>query len=256
MTKKALLILFLLFTVISFNMTDKSPVYPSLFTKEFPLSTPGIFLSSTLGMRRLAADIVWIQSLQYYSRVGRIPDSTVVNGEKKLFPELIHYWQQVIRLDPLFISAHLTGPITLGWNLERTEEAIKLLDESIETIEKMNTLLDEKELLESEIEHLLMVGDKRNLEEVKWKLLTLKTVLIFLEEGEVGEASRELESIAFKENAPEEIRIMLAQIYQQEKSYDEALKMWLYINNTTRCDSVKGLSARKIQKLKKAIFLN
>ncbi|MFW6172811.1 MAG: hypothetical protein ACOC5T_03615 [Elusimicrobiota bacterium] len=126
-----LLLLFFGFTAFFYNKAPDTTSYPPIFSKTFPLSTPLSFLASMLGMRRLAADLIWIQVLQYYGERerGAVEELKKRKHQKKeslkqSYSKLQSYWQQIIRFDPLFVNAYLIGPTTLGWNLKRYDEAI------------------------------------------------------------------------------------------------------------------------------------
>lgn len=94
-----------------------------------------------LGLRRLTADVAWIQLLQYYGTPEAHPSSQPAephtphlhfdygSGRYERFFELS---QRVVRLDSAFISAYLYGAGALAWNLNRMDEAIALLHEGIQ----------------------------------------------------------------------------------------------------------------------------
>lgn len=245
-------------TAFFYSKIPVRSVYPPLFSKTFPLSTPAAFWASTMGMRRLAANIVWIQSLQYYGdREGG--HSSEIHGDahfqkdKILYPQLKEHWQQIIRLDPLFVSAYLTGPTTLGWNLKRYGEALHLLNEGITVIENLSEIFKGTEILHTDETHPLILGTAPYLEELKWKLYTLKTTLVYLHNEEFEKAMPTLEQIAFRDDTPEVIKVMLAQIYKTNKLYKKSLLLWEDIYIITR-DKIRRESAQNhIKELLKII---
>ena len=245
-------------TAFFYSKIPVRTVYPPLFSKTFPLSTPAAFWASTMGMRRLAADIVWIQSLQYYGeREGE--HSAEIHGDippqedKTPYPQLKEHWQQIIRLDPLFVSAYLIGPTTLGWNLKRYDEALHLLSEGITAIENISEMLKGTEILHTDETHPLILGRGPYLEELKWKLYTLKATLVYLHNEEFEKAMPLLEQIALRDDTPEVIKVMLAQIYKTNKLYKKSLLLWKDIYEITR-DKKRRESARNhIEELLKII---
>ncbi|MGM0567931.1 MAG: hypothetical protein ACQESB_01790 [Elusimicrobiota bacterium] len=223
------------------------------------MSTPAAFLSSTLGMRRLAGGILWIQAMQYY---GTRPGDKKTSPEtgrrdtkktKQLYPELKNYWQQIIRIDPYMASAYLTGPTTLGWNLQRYEEAMALISEGIAAVEEIINKKEDFNYKDTSEGHLLMLGKKPYLLELRDKLYILQAVIVFLQQDKFSEAIEGLELIAEKENTPEEVKIMLAQIYEENALYEKAVRMWLHIYETAERESSREIALRSLKNLKEKL---
>ena len=201
-----------------------------------------------LGMRRLAADIVWIQALQYYGANshaghegphGKEEDhnhehESYNNDSSDLYPLLKGYWQQVIRLDPFFVSAYLTGPISLGWNLKRTNEAMALLDEGIKGLMELSEKFGENNINYTELKHPMLTQKVSNITDIKNKLLIIKSTIIYFDQEKYSEAAKALAVIAFDEETPEDVRVILAQIYEKQRDYNNAIKLWQIIYNTSR----------------------
>jgi tetratricopeptide (TPR) repeat protein len=239
------------------NIPDRH-VYPPVFSKTFPLSTPASFLASMLGMRRLSADIVWMQTLQYYGE-SEGHHHVELHGLDEheheehgiLYPELQQYWQQIIRFDPFFTNVYLTGPTTLGWNLKRYDQAMALLDEGIAALENISQTADVTETGEK---HPLIIGKGAYFEELKWKLYTLKSIIVFLHTEEFDKAIPLLEKIVFRKETPENIKVILAQVYEANRYYRKALRLWMDIYDTTRKPDRKQSAQEHIQELSRIIF--
>lgn len=253
-----LLGLFILITgFFYYNMPDKNP-YPPIFSKTYPMSTPISFWASMMGMRRLATDIVWIQAIQYYgeksgTRMELSRGSRHQRG-KIFYPKLKNYWQQVIRFDPLFVNAYLLGPTTLGWNLKRYNEALEILDEGIAALEAIEKKADNLTLRDTDKYHPLIVENDTYFNELKWKLYLLKSTLIYMNRDELSKAIPQLEKIAFLEGTPLNIKIILAQLYEQEnKDYKKAYDLWVNIYNNARRESKKKSALNNIKRLKEII---
>ena len=237
---------------ICLSNTSGSAVYPPLFSSSFPLSTPVAFWASTLGMRRLAADIVWVQALQYYSeRDEHIAENGLKDGDEKKdpYPELKSHWQQVVRLDPLFTEAYLTGPVTLGWNLKRYDQAFALLDEGIEAVSLLKERLRSSDMMTTGSRHLLMTGSGPYLEELVWKLYTLKTVLIYLDNDRFSDALPALERLSARENIPDTVKSVLAQLYARNGFYEKSLILWYELYSTTEDQALRDSAERNIIEL-------
>ncbi|MBN2406897.1 MAG: hypothetical protein JXJ19_04300 [Elusimicrobia bacterium] len=232
-------------------------VYPPIFSMKYPLSTPISFWASMLGMRRLAADIIWIQTLQYYGKREGTGSPEFKRGNDKdntPYKDLQSYWQQLIRFDPLFVNAYLLGPTTLGWNLKRYDEAMALLDEGVEMVEEIQKNLRTLNINETDEEHPLIVGKSDVINELKWKLYLLKSIIVYLHQDKYGEATELLEKIAFQDETPEEIRIILAQIYEAQKDYRKALELWTIIYRSTLKETRRDSAAKHMNELKNIIF--
>ncbi|NLB35590.1 MAG: hypothetical protein GX817_07285 [Elusimicrobia bacterium] len=229
------------------SLPDKSP-YPPLLSKKFPLGTPSAFWASLLGMRRVAADIVWIQAFQYYG--DRYPDYTELEREKEAelarYPLLLSYWQQVARLDPLFSHAYLTGATTLAWDLKRAPEALELLDEGIDFLEEMGVKFRLDSIIKTEGAHLLLTGKYEYYEELLWRMRTLRTVLIYINNDEFEEALPSLNALARLKDLPDDLKSMLAQIYERNAYYEEAFHLWALLHRNSLDTGLKEIAARRI----------
>ncbi len=240
--KIALLFLFIGLTSLFYSKMPADVPYPPIFSKKFPLSTPISFWASMLGMRRLAANITWIQFLQYY-------------GQPKIeFPKFLSYVEQTVRIDPLFIHAYLMGATVLGWNLKRYDEALQFLSEGIASIENLIERFQILDITEPDERHILIVGSGPYLKEVKWKLYQLKIILVFLHNEKFEEALPFLENIALRENIPEEIKVVLAQIYKTNKFYRKSLTLWEYIYQMTNRERRRKSAKNHIKELQEIIL--
>ncbi|MFC2060893.1 hypothetical protein ACFLUV_00090 [Elusimicrobiota bacterium] len=213
-------------------------------------------------MRRLAADIIWIQTMQYYgtrekgSKREFHKDRSKDDSLKTVYKDLKSYWQQIIRFDPLFVNAYLIGPTTLGWNLKRYDEAMEIIDEGIYTVEDMLGRSIVLNIKETDGKHPLITGSRPYLEELKWKLYTLKSIILFFNQDKFTEAIPLLEKIAFRKETPEEIKIILAQVYEQTGDYKKSASLWLHIYDSTVKQSRMDSAQENILRLKKFISLD
>jgi len=134
------------------RLSWKYPPPQQLIANEFFLNDLGFLL---FGARRAAADMGYIQFLQYYGsgnlsntinkpinfspvNLARSPFSTKVFDDPYLaesavgpFPRLLEIFMRIMRLDPFFNSAMLEGGSVLAFNHERFDQSLSLLKEAL-----------------------------------------------------------------------------------------------------------------------------
>jgi tetratricopeptide (TPR) repeat protein len=155
-----------------------------------------------LGLRRLAADIAWIQTLQYYGtpESGQ-SESQLENGQGK-YPKLLDYCQRAIRIDPFFTYVYYYGAASLCWNLNRPDEAEILLKEGISANPKEARLS----------QYLAAMAYQKN--------------------HDVNNLITYLEAIAKDPESPLILKTILANIYKKQGLFDKAILMWQFIYET------------------------
>lgn len=97
--------------------------------------TPFAFRDSVLaaaGMRAMAADLAWVQLLQYMA--GNLPE--IADRPGRRHDRVLELSRRVFRLDPSFRRAVLYGASVLAWfeEVDRPEEAALLLEEGIRRV--------------------------------------------------------------------------------------------------------------------------
>ncbi|HVC08688.1 MAG TPA: tetratricopeptide repeat protein [Elusimicrobiota bacterium] len=105
------------------------PLNPQFITGENDILSAAGFLS--LGMRRDAADLGFIRLILYYGtpQVG-LPENVVENGGGS-YTEILPRAQRILNLDPHFDYAVIYAAGSLAFNLNRTNEAVELLNQAI-----------------------------------------------------------------------------------------------------------------------------
>jgi len=177
--------------------------FPSLTTA---LSTSLVQLSDfsgiALGTRRLAADIAWIQTLQYYATPeADVPEEEAENGHGH-YPLLLVYCERVARLDPYFSYVYYYGAGALGWNLDRLDEAEKLLQEGIKANPK------------------------------EWRLQQYLAALGYQKNHDLSKLTQFLDSFIHDPDCPNLVRALLANIYKKQGNYRQAVEVWLIVLET------------------------
>ncbi len=200
------LLAFFIFELASRYHNPFPPFTTSLSSRQSELSDFG---GVVLGLRRLGADIAWIQTLQYYGTPE--PDQTEFEFENGLgkYPEFLAYCERVIRIDPYFTYAYFYGASVLGWNLNRLDEAETLLKE----------------------------GVNRNPHE--WRFQQYLAALAYQKNHDVEGLTAFLERFAPDPDCPNMLRAMLANIYKKDKRYEKSAQIWTMVLATKDPDYIR-----------------
>jgi tetratricopeptide (TPR) repeat protein len=179
------------------------PVYPPMFESlRSPKTELQDVIGAALGMRRLVADLAWIQTLQYYGTPELGQTETEEQNGGGRYPDFLSYCQRVADIDPYFTYVYYYGGASLGWNLNRLSEA----------------------------EALLKDGIARNPGE--WRLPQYLAGLAYQKDHDVANLIKFLESVANDPNSPLLMRALLANLYKKQRLYDKALQLWEQIYET------------------------
>jgi hypothetical protein len=182
------------------------PYPPMAATLSTPLADLRDFGGIALGFRRLAADIAWIQTLQYYGTHDDHDGHHDHNNEIGKYPLFLQYCERVARLDPYFTYVYYYGGGVLGWNVNRLSEA----------------------------EALLKLGIQNNPHE--WRLPQYLAALAYQKDHDVNKLIVFLEGFAGQPDCPNLLRALLANIYKKQNRYGEAIRLWQFIYRTGEPD--------------------
>ncbi|MCD6413940.1 MAG: hypothetical protein J7L54_07335 [Elusimicrobia bacterium] len=171
------------------------------------------FWITFFGHRRIAADVAFIQLLQYY---GKVPEEELPESEMgkhrdhflsfSKHKRLLNYALRCVRLDRNFDYAYLFSAAALAWVQKRKSEAVKILIEGIEDYKKYNEVFSKAVLYLSAIQVRDEKGDV--------------AVLPYLEE-------------AIKmPDCPDMVKNILAFIYEKQGDYKNASRIWLMLVNS------------------------
>jgi hypothetical protein len=146
------------------------------------------------GLRAAAADLAWVQMLQYSA--GGVAELEDPPGEA--FKYIKPMAERVVRLDPAFRRAYLYGAGVLGWfkNVSRPDDAVALLQEGMRR--------DPGEPLYSEY----------------------IAALAFQKRGDTAKMIPILESAAADPRSPIVMKDILANIYKTNGEYGKSLALW------------------------------
>jgi tetratricopeptide (TPR) repeat protein len=146
------------------------------------------------GLRAAAADLAWIQLLQYSA--GGVPE--LPDKPDAPFEYMKPMAERVVRLDPSFHRAYLYGAGVLGWfrNVQRYDDAVDLLREGMRS--------DPGQPLYSEY----------------------IAALAFQKRGDTASLLAILEPAAADPRSPIIMKAILANLYKTQGEYEKALALW------------------------------
>jgi hypothetical protein len=206
-------------------------------------------LTGTLaGTRRIAADIAWVQLLQYYGSpekpmdkdtqfklsidmtkyLAGIPVEKTICHEKGchdeshyhpaidggVYPLISKYCIRVTNLDPFFYQVYLYGAGALAWNLNRPEEAVQLLQTGIANLDSYEQNISNDPAYPF------------------WQLNLYTAAIIYRKKGEFDKMTSLLEVAVRQPQCPNLVKSILANIYQRQgarSALAKSLKLWIDI---------------------------
>jgi len=195
-----------------------------IFSFDYPLFTEVINLSAgkktgyglldlsgiIFGMRRMVANIAWIQLLQYYGtpEEGHLhtEEGCPVCAEEDYgggkYYDLLSLTQRVIRLDPYFYYVYLYSAGALAWNLYRPEEAVLLLKEGISNNPQY------------------------------WRFRLYLGAVIYQQLNKFEKMVILLGEAVKYPDCPTLVKVILANIYEKQSRYLDSLKIWLEVKES------------------------
>lgn len=260
-----LVALFALCTV-SVSCILHSFTYPLPPARISPLASSALTdMSAVLGgVRRLGADIAWIQLLQYYGTPEKPLDKDTefkvswdmtrylfgMGVEKEIcykggcsekehyhpqidggvYADFLAYCYRITNLDPFFDHVYLYGAGALAWNLNRPEQALELLGNGIAAMEKFQA------------------NSTRDIHQPFWQLNLYASAIIYRKSGEFEKMMPLLELAVRQNDCPNMMRSILANIYQKEGRYADSLKLWIAIYDSGD-PSYQARAGQKINEL-------
>lgn len=146
------------------------------------------------GVRAAAADLAWIELLQYSA--GGLTE--VTDRPEAAFEHIKPLSERVVRLDPSFHRAYLYGASILGWfrNLQRYDDAVDLLQQGLRD--------DPGQPLYAEY----------------------IAALAYQKRGDTAKTLAILEPLADDPRSPVIMKEILANLYKGKGEYEKALAIW------------------------------
>ncbi|OGS21719.1 MAG: hypothetical protein A2252_11560 [Elusimicrobia bacterium RIFOXYA2_FULL_39_19] len=241
MLKKTAFLLLLASFLCSCYYLDKKFEYPfkvvdiSLAQNQPPIEeyTLADLSGIVFGVRKMAADIAWIQLLQYYGGKEESEEKHAqeckehdhehcadgVNYGKGRYKVLQKHTQRIVRLDPFFTYAYIYGGACLAWNLDRPDEGIAVFNEGIKNVPN------------------------------QWQLYLYKMAIIYKKLDKYNQMVGELEKALKQPDCPVMVKAILANIYRKNENYIRALQIWVEIYDANESEYHEK-SEKEIQELR------
>ncbi len=197
----------------------RMPLLSELRSGPFALQDAAL---SAGGFRAAAADLAWIQLLQY---AAGVPQPGLEDDPSRPYTHLKDLCLRVSRLDPSFHAATLLGAGMLGWfhGVDRPDEAAELLEE----------------------------GLRRTPDQPSYALYL--AALAFKRRGQADEMIAALESVFDRPETPTTMKTILANIYASRGDERKAIATWERVLANPR-DSAEHPRARQdVSKLRARI---
>ena len=165
--------------------------------------SPSLFASGFLGnvathsgLRAALCRFEWMRALAYYgTREENQSDFDFHNGFGR-YPRFLARCQRVTQFDPRFADVYVVGAEVLGWNLQRSAEAVELLNQGLRHRPQ------------------------------DWRL-PLYMVALKYERGERLNIPLDLlERHIAEPDCPNLLRALLANLYHRQNRYPEAAAIW------------------------------
>ncbi len=183
-----------------------------------------------LGAHRLAADIAYVQFLQYY---GVREDASEQDGhhmddghghshadfDSGLYPRLFEYGRRIMRLDPYFNAAVLDVAGSLAFNQKRIDEALNVLHEAVA------------------------------LDPAFYRYRLYMAAILYRNEGQDNKLIDALAEAVRYPDAPFMLKNILANLYKKQGRFMEAARLYLEMIDTAPTALDRSNTEQKLLKL-------
>ena len=163
-----------------------------------------------LGFESLAADLFWIQTIQYFGKH--------VTSDRR-FPKLFPLLDLVTSLDPQFIEAYRLGGLYLAYFAREVDRAIALYEKGIASNPE------------------------------RWELPHDLGRLYYLDLKDYGKALEWFQRADQLPGRPDYIHRFVARLYAATGLEELALEMWRQIYEQTDNEEIRQMAEQEIQKL-------
>jgi len=136
------------------------------------------------------------------NKIHYAPHEMTQEARRSMHPDLLNLTLRVVRLDPHFHYAYLFSGGALAWNYDRTDEALEILREGI-----------------------------RNNPDY-WQFHLYISAIIYKKNLRSGEMLALLEEAVRQKDAPNMVRVILANYYEKMGRLADALKIWVDVVET------------------------
>lgn len=157
-------------------------------------------LGTAFGLRALTSDFYYISFLQYYGDL---------RNAKVRYKDLINYLNDATDADPSFEFVYLYGSAILAFNLQRYDEAVKLIEKGLSYNPKL------------------------------WRLRLYLGAIAYKEADNKEKYIKFLEDAIRYEDHPAILDRLLGNIYEQIKTPEEAAQYWVSVYKKTKDKSTR-----------------
>jgi hypothetical protein len=220
MLRRLVVLPFILLTGIGFSGMHRTfpwpyPPFDRLITQRSGLQDVSLI---TAGFRCLAADLAWVELLQYVGG-GFLPGEDTTRAYAELKPMTL----RVTRMDPYFRHAYIYSASMLAFfhNINRPQEALDVLFE----------------------------GMRNNPE--YWPFRTTAAAIGFMKTDQFDRMARELEASIQHPECPTLIKSILANGYKAHGRPADAVRVWTIVLNNPRDELYHAKAAQEIKLLEK-----
>ncbi|MBI2916014.1 MAG: hypothetical protein HYY07_04065 [Elusimicrobia bacterium] len=218
------------FTQLVYDVGDE---FAHRVSYERPLGSAGgfrDFAGLLFGLRRLTADVAWLSVLQYYGSREKVHEG----GEKEHhhdyaggdYPALKKMVLRVIRLDPSLTYAYLYGAGALAFNLNRSQEAVEILEEGIQSQPKY------------------------------WRFQLYLGAILYKQRGQFDSMIRLLENAVTAPDCPTIVKSILANIYKSRGNFARALEIWIGVYEESKDPVYVDQAKKQISDIKSKLGLD
>lgn len=221
--------------------------FPSLSTMKYVEDTPYLELGGLFfGLRSLAADIVWVKTLQYYGgpTEGESKeeheehmqenvagehhhDHELHDSDNTAYRKLYSLCSRAIWLDPYYMHVYNIGSAAIGFVQERYDEAAKLLQEGVVWNYNPGSI------------HY-------------WRMNYTLAALGYEKVKDYKKVISILEKMIDPADSPLILVRVLANTYEKNGDYARAFKMWQFIGH--KFPEAAGQAKKKMSALAKNLF--
>lgn len=202
------------------------PLNTLVVTENYTTDVSALFL----GAHRLAADIAYVQFLQYYGvreHAGDGDEHYEGDGhahghgdfDKGVYPRLSEFGRRIMRLDPYFNAAVLDVAGSLAFNQKRIDEALGVLNEAVA------------------------------LDPAFYRYRLYMAAILYRGEGQDTKLIEVLAEAVRYSDAPFMLKNILANLYKKQGRFMEAARLYLQMIDTAPTEFERQNTQRKLADL-------
>jgi len=166
--------------------------------------------TAALGFDGLAADLAFLQTVQYYGKHRRAD---------RVYPHAPHMFGVVTELDPTFVTPYLFGALVLAEDVRRLDLATALLERGMANVPD------------------------------RWEIPFTAGFLLFVHDRGNPRAGDLLERASALPEAPPYVRRFAADAYRRGGSAADALRLWREIAEKTEEPGLREAARRYVEQL-------